>query len=70
MKDLSLDDASFVVAAMKAGLRGDSEECARCGGLRVLESTDAMIVWRCLNCGDVEDDVVRGRRRQAGKANP
>jgi|CXWL01.1.fsa_nt_gi hypothetical protein len=49
--------------------------CIRCGGLLVRErifeangmsSTERVDCERCLNCGAVEDDIVRANRQPAG----
>lgn len=49
--------------------------CIRCGGLLVRErifeangmsSTERVDCERCLNCGAVEDDIIRANRQPAG----
>jgi len=49
--------------------------CTRCGGLLVVEAfpdcqSSRMWVWgrRCLNCGYIEDPVIRRNRQQPSLA--
>ncbi len=51
--------------------------CARCGGFAVPEgfqdrweegSRMQLRGWRCLNCGCIEDSVIRANRRQQPQA--
>lgn len=40
-------------------------ECPRCGGLLVEEWADGLRLWRCIQCGFRDDDVMRHNRQKS-----
>lgn len=40
-------------------------DCNRCNGLMVLERDGDRRYWRCIQCGEVLDDVIVANRRKS-----